>query len=94
MLAELTACEAEEDELKAEYIDLIDRYDQLFEMGMQGCLGSYDARELDQLYTYLYTKERVLWAETPKGVVQQINDKLGVDFPLLRYDIGLLPPPV
>lgn len=92
MVYAVLPCELEEvEEEKYELRELVDRYDNLMEDCMRKRLSDEDQRELDQLYAFLLLKDEEYWDGVSYFITEQITESLGIDFPMLRYCIDMLP---
>lgn len=91
MTVDLALCDIEEG--NEEYVELhglISMYDDMLNACMQGPLDPEDQKELDELYASLLFLEEEMWSGTSYRIVEMINDRLNIDFPLLRQSIDIL----
>lgn len=79
------------DEEKAQFRELVDRFDNLMEDCWRKRLRVEDQRELDELHIFLNIEENRLWGATPLLIIDRVGDMIDAPFPLLRYSIDMLP---
>lgn len=87
----LTACEIEEDEEKDQLRQVVIEFDELFEQCQLRELTLAETTELDNLYGFLTPLEDDIWGDAPYAIPNTISERLGIDFPALRFQLGMLP---
>jgi len=87
-------CDREEDEETIELRALVSEYDDLLELCGVTRLSAEDVHQLDQLYATLLLMEEEYWqGEAPVSglIVETLRDLMDIDFPMIRFELGLLP---
>lgn len=77
-----------------EFRKLFDEYDALMELCRLTKLSPEQVKQLDEMYASLLFLEQEYWEEghpTSGYVVETIRDACDIDFPLIRFQLGLLP---
>lgn len=84
----------EEDEESPELSQLrhiVLEFDDLWDLCMMTRLSLKDQVRLDSLYAYLMLEERKYWEGVPDTMVQMLQDHSSLDFPMIRYNLGMTP---
>lgn len=94
-----TACELDdESDEKAEIRRLIFLFDRLYEACQIRKLTHEEIEQLNDLYGYLQVKEEEFWRDSQEEhfwkdsyvwIGYTISDRLGIEFPGVRYELGL-----
>lgn len=78
-------------DLFLEICEALDRFDRLEEYSKLMGLSVLVQVEYDDLYEYLIIEERKQWKDTDEKVIETIVSGLDVDFPMIRFQLGMLP---
>lgn len=78
-------------DLFLEICEALDRFDRLEEYTKLMGLSPIAQAEYDDLYEYLIIEERKQWKDTGDEVIETIVGGLDVDFPMIRFQLGMLP---
>lgn len=75
----------------AEFRELVQEYDELFELCMQRRLSNEDQKTLDELHGVLSLREYEYWVGMSDILIEMICEHIDVEFPMLRHELGMLP---
>lgn len=81
----------EDQDKLVELCEFVDRFDRLDEYSRLMGLNNLVQAEYDDLYEYLLIEERKQWRDTGDKVIETIVSGLDVVFPLIRFQLGMLP---
>lgn len=83
-------CESDIDQDSYDLVELVRRFDVLFELCETRRLSGEEQHELNDLFGYLQLKEEEFWGDVDPFLIFMIGDQMGLELPALRYQLGLL----
>lgn len=84
------SCDVEEDEETAELRLLVQQFDEMFESCLTRSLTRDEQKDLNDLYAYLQIIEESHWVGVSDHIYHALTDRLDREFPMIRYQLGLL----